>query len=114
MMTWPTEKLREIANKTAEKLNEQRAELRALLAKVKADLETADRALGRAATFVPIIDGKPQCPDCHIKSGRSLDRARAIFDSEVKRRPRIKLTIRQGSRVMRKWPDENVRWPDRW
>jgi|ERR1700733_11111015 hypothetical protein len=76
MMTWPTEKLREIANKTAEKLNEQRAELRALLAKVKADLETADRALGRAATFVPIIDGKPQCPDCHIKSGRDSELVR--------------------------------------
>jgi hypothetical protein len=44
MMTWPTEKLRGIANKTAEKLNEHRAELQALLAKVKADLEIADRA----------------------------------------------------------------------
>jgi len=49
-----------------------------------------------------------------LYAGSSLDRARAIFDSEVKRRPRIRLTIRQGSRVMRKWPDENVRWPDRW
>jgi hypothetical protein len=48
-----------------------------------------------------------------LYAGSSLDRARDIFDSEVKRRPRIRLTIRQGSRVMRKWPDENVRWPDR-
>jgi DNA-directed RNA polymerase subunit M/transcription elongation factor TFIIS len=76
MMTWPTEKLREIANKTAEKLNEHRAELEALLAKVKADLEIADRALSRAATFVPIIDGKPQCPDCHVKSGRESELVR--------------------------------------
>jgi hypothetical protein len=76
MMTWPTEKLREIANKTAEKLNEQRAELQALLAKVKADLEIADRALDRAATFVPMIDGKPQCPDCHVKAGRESELTR--------------------------------------
>ena len=49
-----------------------------------------------------------------LYAGSSLDRARDIFDSEVKRRPRIRLTIRQGRRVIRKWPDENVRWPDRW
>ena len=49
-----------------------------------------------------------------LYAGSSIDRARAIFDSEVKRRPRIRLTIRQGRRVIRKWPDENVRWPDRW
>ena len=36
-----------------------------------------------------------------LYAGSSLDRARDIFDSEVKRRPRIRLTIRQGSRVMR-------------
>src|ERR1700748_2216086 len=37
-------------------------------------------------------------------AGASLRQARDIFDSEVKRRPRTRLTIRQGSRVMRKWP----------
>jgi hypothetical protein len=37
-------------------------------------------------------------------AGNSLDKARAIFDAEVKRRPRIRLTIRQRARVLRQWP----------
>jgi hypothetical protein len=47
-------------------------------------------------------------------AGSSLDRAREVFEAEVKRRPNIRLTIRQRSQVLRKWPDENVHWPDRW
>jgi hypothetical protein len=37
-------------------------------------------------------------------AGNSLDKARAIFDAEIKRRPRIRLTIRQRARVLQRWP----------
>jgi hypothetical protein len=37
-------------------------------------------------------------------AGNSLDRARAIFNAEAKRRPRCHYTIRQRSRVLAKWP----------
>jgi len=33
----------------------------------------------------------------------SLDKGREIFDAEVRRR-RIRLTIRQGIRVLQQWP----------
>jgi hypothetical protein len=33
-----------------------------------------------------------------------LDKARAIFEAEVKRRPRIRLTIRQRTQVLQQWP----------
>ena len=56
--------------------------------------------------------------DLHIVmmlyAGSSLDRAREIFAAEVKRRPHLRLTLRQRSQVFRKWPDENVHWSDRW
>ena len=38
-------------------------------------------------------------------AGNSLDKAREIFDAEVKRRPRIRLTIRQRTRVLQRWPE---------
>jgi hypothetical protein len=41
MMNWPTEKLKDIANAAA---------------------DAAKRVLHRAETFVPVLDGKPQCP----------------------------------------------------
>jgi hypothetical protein len=34
----------------------------------------------------------------------SLDKAREIFDAEIKRRLRIRLTIRQRARVLQRWP----------
>jgi hypothetical protein len=37
-------------------------------------------------------------------AGNSLDKAHEIFDAEVKRRPRIRLTIRQRTRVLQRWP----------
>ena len=39
-----------------------------------------------------------------LYAGSNLDRARAIFASTVERRPRIRLTIRQRSRVLKEWP----------
>ena len=39
-----------------------------------------------------------------LYAGNSLGRARAISDSTVKHRPRIRLTIRQRTRVLDEWP----------
>jgi hypothetical protein len=35
---------------------------------------------------------------------KSLDRARAIFEAEKRRRPRGRYIIRQGARVLEEWP----------
>jgi hypothetical protein len=37
-------------------------------------------------------------------AGSNVDKARALFESEIKRRPRIRLTIRQRTRVLDEWP----------
>jgi hypothetical protein len=37
-------------------------------------------------------------------AGNSLGRARAIFESTIRRRPRIRLTRRQRMRVLEEWP----------
>jgi hypothetical protein len=38
-------------------------------------------------------------------AGNRIEKARAIFDEALKRRPRGRYTIRQGIRVLRKWPE---------
>jgi hypothetical protein len=43
--------------------------------------------------------------DSMLWAGISLDTARQIFDSAIKHRPRIHLTIRQRTRVLRQWPE---------
>jgi hypothetical protein len=40
-------------------------------------------------------------------AGNSLDRARAIFKAEIRRRPRGHYTIRQRSRVLDQWPPQD-------
>jgi thiamine monophosphate kinase len=42
--------------------------------------------------------------DSLLYAGNSLGRARAVFESATKHRPRIKLTIRQQTRVLEQWP----------
>jgi hypothetical protein len=42
--------------------------------------------------------------DALLYAGNSLDKAREIFVTTVKHRPRIKLTIRQRRRVLQHWP----------
>ena len=37
-------------------------------------------------------------------AGNFIDKARQIFNAEVKRWPRIRLTIRQGIRILQQWP----------
>jgi hypothetical protein len=44
-------------------------------------------------------------------AGNSLDRARAIFQAEARRRPRGRYTIRQRSRVLDQWPPSGTSRP---
>ena len=39
-------------------------------------------------------------------AGSNLDKARRIFDRMTKRQPRIKLTLRQRTRVLQQWPPQ--------
>ena len=42
--------------------------------------------------------------DRMLYAGNSLGRARSMFGSAIKHRPRIRLTIRQRTRVIDQWP----------
>jgi hypothetical protein len=42
--------------------------------------------------------------DRTLYAGNNPDRARQLFTEAVKHRPRIKLTIRQRTRVLQEWP----------
>jgi hypothetical protein len=39
-----------------------------------------------------------------LYAGNSLGRAQAVFENAIKHRPRIRLTIRQQTRVLEQWP----------
>jgi hypothetical protein len=39
-----------------------------------------------------------------LYAGNNLDKARELFAEAVKHRPRIRLTIRQRTRVLQQWP----------
>jgi hypothetical protein len=39
-----------------------------------------------------------------IYAGTSLDRARDVYRTTIKHRPRVRLTIRQRTRVLEQWP----------
>jgi hypothetical protein len=41
-------------------------------------------------------------------AGSSLDKAKRVFDRWAKHRPRIRMTIRQRTRVLQRWPDDRV------
>ena len=38
-------------------------------------------------------------------AGSSLDKAKRVFDRWAKHRPRIRMTIRQRTRVLQQWPE---------
>jgi hypothetical protein len=42
--------------------------------------------------------------DCLLYAGSSLDKAHEIFATAVKHRPRIRLCIRQRTKVLEEWP----------
>jgi hypothetical protein len=44
--------------------------------------------------------------DGMLYAGSDLDKARAIFAAAIEHRPRIRLTIRQQTRVLEQWPKE--------
>jgi hypothetical protein len=44
--------------------------------------------------------------DRMLWAGSSLEKAREIFEIAIKHRPRIRLTIRQRTRVLQHWPTE--------
>jgi hypothetical protein len=44
--------------------------------------------------------------DSLLYAGSSLGRAQAVFENAIKHRPRIKLTIRQRTRVLQEWPQK--------
>jgi hypothetical protein len=39
-----------------------------------------------------------------LYAGSNLDKAREVFTAAIKHRPRIRLTIRQRTRVLDEWP----------
>ena len=41
-----------------------------------------------------------------LYTGNNLDKARKLFAEAVKHRPRIRLTIRQLTRVLQQWPQK--------
>ncbi len=42
----------------------------------------------------------------HLRyAGNDLDKARQLFQEAIKHRPRIRLTIRQRTRVLQQWPE---------
>jgi hypothetical protein len=43
--------------------------------------------------------------DAMLFASSNLDKARQIFTEAIKHRPRIRLTIRQGTRVLQQWPE---------
>jgi hypothetical protein len=44
--------------------------------------------------------------DSLLYAGNSLGRAQAVFENAIKHRPRIRLTIRQRTRVLQEWPQK--------
>ena len=43
-----------------------------------------------------------------LYAGNSLLRAESVFHAAIKHRPRIRLTIRQRSRVLQQWPKRSA------
>jgi hypothetical protein len=46
--------------------------------------------------------------DSLLYAGNSLGRAQAVFGNAIKHRPRIRLTIRQRTRVLDEWPPRSL------
>ena len=45
--------------------------------------------------------------DTLLYAGNDLDKARDVFAKAIKHRPRIRLTIRQRTRVLERWPQNS-------
>jgi hypothetical protein len=68
--------------------------------------ETTDPLVADARNFYKVEkwtrDGTKV--DSLLYARNSLGRARAVFERAIKHRPRIRLTIRQRTRVIDQWP----------
>jgi hypothetical protein len=47
--------------------------------------------------------------DSLLYAGNNLDKAREIFTKAIKHRPRIRIMIRQKTRVLQRWPQQKWR-----
>ena len=52
----------------------------------------------------PLADDRNLKIECMLYAGNNLDKARELFADAIKHRPRIRLTIRQRTRVLFQWP----------
>ena len=75
--------------------------------------ETDDPAEADARNFFKVEhwSNDDQRIEALIYAGNRLERARAIFDEAIKRRPAGRFTIRQRARVLAKWPTANCAEP---
>jgi hypothetical protein len=74
----------------------------------RSDGETSDPIKADACNFYKVEkwtkDGAKV--DCMLYAGSNLDMACKIFTGAIKHRPRIRLTIRQQTRVLEQWPPQ--------
>jgi hypothetical protein len=72
------------------------------------DEETQDPLVADARNFYKVEkwtrDGTKV--DSLLYAGNNLDKARDVFTKAIKHRPRIRLTIRQRTRVLDQWPQK--------
>jgi hypothetical protein len=70
------------------------------------DEETNDPLIADACNFYKVEKWtKDECKvDSLLFAGSNLDKAREVFAAAIKHRPRIRLTIRQRTRVLDEWP----------
>jgi len=47
--------------------------------------------------------------DSLLYAGNNIDKARDIFATAIKHRPRIRITIRQKTHVLQRWPQQKWR-----
>jgi hypothetical protein len=74
------------------------------------DEETADPLIADHRNFYKVEkwtkDGAKV--DCMLFASSNLDKARAVFFEAIEHRPRIRLTIRQKTQVLERWPKPEV------
>ena len=68
--------------------------------------ETTDPLVADLCNFYKVEKWTPDGTkvDSLLYAGNSLGRARSMFEQAIKHRPRIRLTIRQQTRVLDQWP----------
>ena len=72
------------------------------------DEETEDPLVADARNFYEVEKWTRDSTkvDSLLYAGNNLDKAREVFAKAIKRRPRIKLTIRQQTRALDQWPQK--------